>query len=214
MHQQLIEKPIIIAICGKSATGKDTLAKYLVQYFAKFGFFARNIVSVTTRPPRPREKNKIDYYFVSDKQFEDLINNNQLIEFTHFRGWKYGVPFQSIRPGYINIGVFNPEGLKSLQLHKWKYTIVPVYLEEKFSTRMRRSHDREGRWRFEFLRRAIVDYFDFRNLQKKVNLSNGRWIYLQEIDQPRIQAERIKNNMIRWHIFIQDHGILRLGNFV
>ena len=92
--------------------------------------------------------------------------------------------------------------------------IVPVYLEEKFSTRMRRSHDREGRWRFEFLRRAIVDYFDFRNLQRKVNLSNGRWVYLQEIDQPWIQAERIKNNMIRWHIFIQDQGILRLGNFV
>lgn len=85
MHKELIEKPIIVAICGKSATGKDTLAKFLTNYFSSFGFYTNNIVSITTRPPRVNEKNGIDYYFVTDEQFNKLIETKKLIEFTHFR---------------------------------------------------------------------------------------------------------------------------------
>ena len=216
MHKELIEKPIIIAICGKSAAGKDTLAYFLTNFFLAFGLFTNKIVSLTTRPPRRGEENGKDYLFVSEEKFEQLIDENKLIEFTNFRNWKYGVPFTSVKPGYINIGVFNPQGLKSLQSKKLKYTIVPVYLEEKFWTRMRRSHDREGKWSFEFIRRAITDYFDFKNLEEKVNVSNGRWIHLKEVNGVWRQSNIIKKTMIRWHIFIEndEDGSLRLGNFI
>ena len=121
MHQQLIEKPIIIAICGKSASGKDTLAKFLTNYFITLGLHAHNMVSVTTRFPRVGERNNIDYYFVNERQFNNLIENQQLIEFTHFKGQHYGVPYNEVKPGYINIGVFNPEGLRTLKRLKYDY---------------------------------------------------------------------------------------------
>ena len=121
MHQQLIEKPIIIAICGKSASGKDTLAKFLTNYFTTLGLHAHNMVSVTTRFPRVTERNGIDYYFVNEDQFERLIDNQQLIEFTHFKGKHYGVPYNEVKSGYINIGVFNPEGLRTLKRLKYDY---------------------------------------------------------------------------------------------
>jgi guanylate kinase len=112
------------------------------------------MISATTRPPREGEKDGVDYYFINRQQFEDLINKKALVEFATFRGWYYGVPFSSVQSGYINIGVFNPQGLRTLQKYRYEYDIVPVYIEEKLSTRMRRSHDREGKWKIEFLRRA------------------------------------------------------------
>lgn len=196
MNKELIEKPIIVAICGKSATGKDTLAKFLTNYFKYLGFCSNNIVSATTRPSRPNEKDGVDYFFVSDSHFRRMITNRELIEFTHFRDWQYGVPISSIKPGYINVGVFNPEGLSTLQKNRFDYTVVPIYLEEKFKIRMLRSYHREGRWRLEFLRRAITDYFDFKDLEHKINLSNGRWIHLKEISNVADQARIVKNEMI------------------
>lgn len=158
MHVELIERPIIIAICGKSAAGKDTLAKLLTKYFSSLGMYAHNMISATTRPPREGERDEVDYYFVDSSQFETLIHEKKLVEFTTFRGWYYGVPFTSVKSGYINIGVFNPQGLKTLQKYRYKYEIVPIYMEEKFSTRMHRSYAREGKWKVEFFRRAWTDY--------------------------------------------------------
>lgn len=215
MHAELIEKPIIIAICGKSAAGKDTLAKCLTKYFRSLGLYAHNMISATTRPPREGEKDGVDYYFINRQQFEDLIHKEKLVEFATFRGWYYGVPFSSVQSGYINIGVFNPQGLRTLQKYRYEYEIVPVYIEEKFSTRMRRSHDREGKWKIEFFRRAWTDYKDFKYLEEKVNLSNGRWVHIKEIDGLWYQCNIIKNAMIDWGIFIEDKDKkLRLGNFV
>jgi hypothetical protein len=81
---------------------------------------------------------------------------------------------------------------------------------------MRRSYERVGHWEMEFIRRAITDYFDFRKLEKRVNLSNGRWIRLKQINGVWRQSNIIKTTMIYWRILIQDKdtGELRLGNFV
>ena len=74
-----------------------------------------------------------------------MISDHKLIEFAKFNNWYYGVPFNSIKSGYINIGIFNPAGLKSLQNNKLDYTIVPIYIEEKLFTRLKRAYDREGK---------------------------------------------------------------------
>ena len=86
MHKQLIERPVIIAICGKSASGKDTLAKWLVNYLSSLGLFVHNMVSCTTRPPRVNEEDGVDYYFLNDAEFKKLLKQKRFIEHTHFRG--------------------------------------------------------------------------------------------------------------------------------
>lgn len=216
MHRQLIEKPMIIAILGKSASGKDTLAKFLTNYFTSLGLSTNNMTSMTTRPPRAREVNNVDYYFVTNREFNAALLAGELIEHTHFRGWQYGIPYKEVKPGYINIGVFNLEGLQSLRRSKYDYTIIPVYIEENLSTRLRRSHDREGKWRLEYFRRAVVDWLDFSNVKDHLNKFHGRYITLKNIDGVWRQCQETTDWLIRWGILkhSKEGNALVLGNFV
>ena len=57
----------IIALYGKSSSGKDTMQKFLLKTIKN----SHGIISCTTRPPRDYEKNGRDYYFLSNEKFED-----------------------------------------------------------------------------------------------------------------------------------------------
>ncbi len=49
-------------------------------------------VSVTTRQPRPGEKNGREYKFVSDREFDRLISAGELLEWARYSGHRYGTP--------------------------------------------------------------------------------------------------------------------------
>ncbi len=49
-------------------------------------------VSVTTRPPRPGERNGIDYWFVNDETFDQMIEDGALLEWAEYGGHRYGTP--------------------------------------------------------------------------------------------------------------------------
>lgn len=172
------------------------------------------MVSATTRPPRDGEQNGLDYYFVSNRQFEKLIENNQLIEFTHFRKWHYGIPYNEVKKGYINIGVFNPEGLETLQRLRYDYWVIPIYIEERFDVRLWRSHDREGKWKLEYFRRLITDYFDFKNIDRLLKKFRGKYVLLRDMGNLWRQANTVERALYYWGILIKDGDKVRLGNFV
>ena len=75
-------KPTIIAIVGVSGSGKTYLSKYLRSQFD-----IPVIVSTTTRPRRPEEKEGEDYFFVrSTKQFsrEDMLTHTCFGKYEYF----------------------------------------------------------------------------------------------------------------------------------
>lgn len=69
----------------------------------------------------------------------------------------------------INIGVFNLDGLKQLERYRRNFNVIAVYLNDNWWDRLRRSHDREGRWRLEHFRRLFVDWFHFLGVNKELN---------------------------------------------
>lgn len=179
-------KPSIITIIGPSCAGKDTLMRQLYWEFSNGELLYRfpdvyYIISSTTRPPRKGEEDHRDYHFISDEFFQEKIDDNKMLEWTEFKGWKYGTDKKSVclNPNAINIGVFNLIGLKNLSNNS-VFNIIPIYINVNWRERLRRSVKREGHLTFEMLRRLYADYLDFKNadeiLSKYDNLlkySNG-----------------------------------------
>lgn len=49
-------------------------------------------VSATTRRPRPGERDGVNYFFVSDERFDEMIAGGELLEWARFAGNRYGTP--------------------------------------------------------------------------------------------------------------------------
>jgi guanylate kinase len=49
-------------------------------------------VSATTRAPRPGEVDGINYFYVTDEQFDQMIANNELLEWANYTNNRYGTP--------------------------------------------------------------------------------------------------------------------------
>ena len=79
----------MIVLVGESGSGKTTIQKEL----GKLG--TKKVVTCTTRPMRVGEKDGEDYIFLSDKEFQKMIDDNGFVEHAEYRGWKYGTPRKS-----------------------------------------------------------------------------------------------------------------------
>jgi guanylate kinase len=80
--------PLLIVLSGLSGVGKDTVLNRLRQSEHPLEF----IVTVTTRPPRPNERDGIHYRFVPDSVFREMIDSDGLLEYASVYGYYYGVP--------------------------------------------------------------------------------------------------------------------------
>lgn len=85
---QMRRKGIIIVISGFSGAGKGTLMKALTSRYDNYALS----ISATTRDPRPGEENGREYFFLSNEEFEKLINENGLIEHAGYVDHYYGTP--------------------------------------------------------------------------------------------------------------------------
>lgn len=157
-------KPTLVALVGKSATGKTFWADHLYNSF-DFPGTRDKLISYTTRPPRVNELNGKDYYFVSWSEFEDMKNNNEFLETTYYKGWYYGHKKYTSHADYV-IGIFDPAGIKNVvHNHRKDFSdIIVVYLEAGLFTRLHRMYEREGRWQKEYFRRIFVDAKSFYHL--------------------------------------------------
>lgn len=153
----------VIAIFGKSAAGKDTLATQICE---TLGEKAKKIVSCTTRPKRDYEKDGEDYIFIKKLEFDKHIANGDMLEFANFNGWNYGTPLKSLDINKINVGVFNLEGIRNLIEDK-RLDVFKIYLACDDKVRLMRALEREEHPNcYEICRRFMADDRDFYGLEK------------------------------------------------
>lgn len=156
-----MEKIKIIAICGKAGSGKDSILHALVKrYPNKFN----EIISCTTRPARQGERYGVNYYFLTVDEFTTKVLNGDMLEATEFNGWHYGTALSSLSKDKINVGVFNPEGIRCL-MEDGLIDLTVYYVQASDKERLLRQLKREQNPDVkEIIRRFSADEQDFNDL--------------------------------------------------
>lgn len=79
---------LLVVIAGPSGVGKGTVHARVRAALPE----STLSISVTTRAPRPGERDGVDYRFVDDAAFDQLVADGQLLEWAHYAGHRYGTP--------------------------------------------------------------------------------------------------------------------------
>lgn len=92
------KKGMLVVLSAPSGCGKDTVFKELCANRSD----CVESVSATTRLPRPAEVDGVNYYFKTEQEFVDMINNNGLLEYTQYNGCYYGTPVEGVETAINN----------------------------------------------------------------------------------------------------------------
>lgn len=161
-------KSNIIALIGKSGSGKSTILKEFTQHYFP-GIFP--IIQATTRPRRfPSESG---YLFYNNEDWDELEKQGAFLESAVFNNWHYGTLISSLvlGPDNWNIGIFSPAAIKQLLINSKvdKLKVFEVCADAK--TRMERNLNREDTPNVsEICRRMLADEEDFKILPSPLDI--------------------------------------------
>lgn len=164
----------IFYVMGKSSSGKDTIYKNLTERYDSL----KTIVPYTTRPIREGEKDGVEYFFVTEKQLQEMKEAGRIIEIRSYNTkcgvWTYFTAddgqIDLTGHDYLMIGTL--VSYHALIDYFGKESLVPIYIEVEDGERLSRALEREKRQVFpgyaELCRRFLADEEDFseENLRK------------------------------------------------
>ena len=89
----MTKRGLLIVLSGPSGVGKGTVrAAIFSKGEQKFVYS----ISATTRKPRTGETDGVDYFFKTREEFEQMIQNKQLLEYAEYVGNYYGTPLEYV----------------------------------------------------------------------------------------------------------------------
>lgn len=121
-------KGAMFIIEAPSGTGKSTIVKELLKQDSNLKFS----VSVTTRKPREGEKDGVDYYYITDEKYDELLKQDAFYEYVNSQyGSRYGT-LRSEVDSFINVGqdvLFDMDWIGARQMRqKAPDDVVTIYL--------------------------------------------------------------------------------------
>lgn len=174
-------KSFAVAICAPSGTGKTTVARALLRRSEDLLFS----VSVTTRAPRPREREGVDYHFVGADEFNRMIRDGELLEWATVHGDLYGTPRRNLeeaeRGGKLLLLDIDVQGARQLADSKHQ-TVTILLLPPSLDVLLKRlrgrgsEDERRLRRRLETARGELetIDFFDYVVVNDHVRDTVGR----------------------------------------
>ncbi|MGN1193246.1 MAG: guanylate kinase [Dorea sp.] len=157
----------IYYMMGKSASGKDTLYKEILNRMPEL----QTLTLYTTRPRREGERDGVEYYFISDEAMEEYGNKGKIIELrtyhTVYGDWKYATiddgQIHLDQEDYLMIGTL--ESYRKMRDYYGAECLIPIYIEVEDGERLMRAIQRERQQETpgyeELCRRFLADQQDF-----------------------------------------------------
>lgn len=152
-------KPKILAIYGMSAAGKDTFLNHLSN-----NFDLNKILLTTSRPPREKEIDGVDYLF---KKKKDILRDDNFLWPIDYNNWIYAIAKESIKDDKINVGIFNLYWMKKLfEDNDEHFDLMAIEVSASDKDRLMRSLRREKNPDCdEICRRFLADKQDFNDVE-------------------------------------------------
>lgn len=152
-------KPKILAIYGMSAAGKDTFLNHLSN-----NFDLNKILLTTSRPPREKEIDGVDYLF---KKKKDILRDDNFLWPIDYNNWIYAIAKESIKNDKINVGIFNLYWMKKLfEDNDEHFDLMAIEVSASDKDRLMRSLRREKNPNCdEICRRFLADKQDFNDVE-------------------------------------------------
>ena len=116
----------MVILSSPSGVGKTTLTKKIQQKYSNF----KISVSHTTRSPRSNEVDGVDYHFVSEEKFKDLIKDNKFYEYAKIFENYYGTSKENVDNMILkNDLIFDIDWQGTKQLSKFKnLKLIKIFL--------------------------------------------------------------------------------------
>ena len=200
MIEELQKQGRIIVVSGPSGVGKTTLVETMLEHSSSI---VRS-VSATTRLPRSGETDGVDYHFLPKSEFERLIEQNGLVEWTKYGENYYGT-LKSTLESTIKAGkdimlIIDVDGaiqLKKLGLSCLLIFILPPSvqilrqrLEERKTETESELNQRLERAKAEF---DLVAYYDYCVVNDQIPLAIQQLIKIIEVDRFRIDENLLQS---------------------
>ncbi|NOZ92786.1 guanylate kinase [bacterium 3DAC] len=181
----------LIVISGPSGVGKGTVVKRLLAEMPDLYIS----VSVTTRKPRPGEIPGKDYIFIDDKQFEEMVVNNQLLEWAYVHGHYYGTPkrqvFDKLAEGKTVILEIDMQG--AMQVQRSVDDVVLIFLLPPSIKELANRLDKRGTEDEEIRKLRVL-----RSLQELDYIVDYDFMVLNEDLDVAVQSIKNIINMSKW----------------
>lgn len=158
----------IYCLMGKSASGKDTLYRLLLE---DKKLPLKRVIPCTTRPIRRGERSGREYYFYDVRRFRELLENGRIIEYRCYPSALGPWYYFTADDGQIDLSqksalvIGTPESYLALRKYYGEDKVVPIYIEVEDGERLSRALSREKnqaepKYR-EMCRRFLADCEDF-----------------------------------------------------
>lgn len=158
----------IFYVMGKSASGKDTIYKSLLEMLPQL----KQVVLYTTRPIREGEKDGGEYYFTTEDRLNDLRKEGKIIEERTYQTALGPWSYFTVDDGQIDVKSDNTylmigtlESYEKTRIYYGEDLLVPLYIEVEDGKRLKRALEREFMQKdpkyAELCRRYLADEEDF-----------------------------------------------------
>jgi len=199
---------LLVVVSGPSGVGKGTVVDAAMARRTEAARRIRRSISVTTRKPRPGEREGVDYFFRSPKQFASMVRRGEMLEHAEYLGHQYGTPAdwvdRQLEEGYDVVLEIEVKGAMQVRRRRPDavliYMLPPSWQALKRRLAGRRSEDEEvqqARLEVALQEKKQVHRYDYVIVNDRVSRAASKLLAILTAERARV-SRMDTDRLLEW----------------